>query len=100
MAKIILLFVWLLYDYVLNLKIIILHGAFIGFFLRTAKNSIIRKKNLKKRGKNEKFEKKPKKNQKPMATANFKFGTGFFPLFFVFFRFFGLQPPNLPQKDL
>ena len=58
--------------------------------------------------KTEKYRKKPKKNRKkpknteknrkkPNATANFKFGTGFFRFFSVFF---GLQPPQqLHRKE-
>ena len=62
------------------------------------------KKYHKKPKKTEKFRKKPKKPKKaekyrkkpkkPNATANFKFGTGFFRFFSVFF---GLQPPIIGQ---
>ena len=41
-----------------------------------------------------KYHKKPKKpKKKPNATANFKFGTGFFGFFRVFSVFLGCNPP-------
>ena len=56
-------------------------------------------KKPKKTEKNRKKPKKPKKaeknRKKPNATANFKFGTGFFRFFSVFFGFFWVATPPI-----